>query len=202
MIEKIKPGDFMVTQGDTPIFSDVVGYYSNPCLANENENLWAINHERVIPEEFDPTHVMVIVHVDPSKQLGEKDAIVVVSADSNGVYCRSVRAEEWDQPWRIMGLLPGLELTAEQYERGRRFLGGTIGEGYDFVGCFADFPLNADLQNPHKWFCSEHTHIFFFFCGRLVVVRVKAAFVKPRDFYVSAIARTIASGPRFRPVEG
>ncbi len=192
MKEQIKPGDFMLTQGSTPVFSDVVTYYSNPCLGKENENLWAINNGRIVPEEFDPTHVMVITRVDPERELGEDGSIIVVSCDPEGVVSRPVEFEEWKRPWRIMTLIPGYELAPGDLERGNRFLAGTIGAGYDYAGCFMDFPLNADLQDKHRWFCSEHTAMYFYFCGRLLVKRIKTAFIKPRDCYGSAIAMTVA----------
>lgn len=187
----IKPGDFMAIDGHTPIFSTLVDYYSNPTLANEGEDLMAVSDgKEVVP--FYPTHVMVIIHIDPSKDLGEKDAIDVVSCDPNGVYCRSVRPEEWSQRWRIMSLIPGHEFTEGGYQDARKFCARTLGQGYDYAGCFGDFTLNADLQDPSKWFCSEHVFMFYWAGGRSLQQRMKAAFSKPRDCYISPIVTTIA----------
>jgi hypothetical protein len=191
MIEKIKSGDFMVLDGNTPIFSPVVDYYSNPTLGNEGEDLMALNDGRRA-EKFNPTHVQVIVGVDGDRKLGQEDAVVVVSCDSNGVYCRSVRPEEWASRWRIMSLKPGYEFTEEGLYRARKFCFSTIGHSYDYAGCFGDFTLNADLQDMHDWFCSEHVFMFYFIGGRPLQERVKAAFVKPRDCYVSPIVTTVA----------
>lgn len=191
MIEKVKAGDFMVLDGNTPVFSGLVDYYSNPTLANEDENVLAINDGLTV-EQFNPTHVQVIVGVDPSKDFGQNDAIIVVSCDPNGVYCRSVRPEEWKQRWRIMTLKPGHEFSEEGLLNARKFCVGTIGHGYDYAGCFGDFTLNADLQDKHRWFCSEHAFVFYWTGGRPLQQRVKPAFVKPRDCYVSPIVRTIA----------
>jgi len=194
MIEIIKPGDFMALDGNTPVFSVVVDYYSNPTLANEAEDLMALNDGRRA-EKFNPTHVQIIVRVDPSKKFGEKDSIVVVSCDPNGVFCRSVRPEEWAQRWRIMSLIPGHEFSEEGFQNALKFCFSTIGHQYDYAGCFGDFTFNADLQDKHDWFCSEHVFMFYWIGGRPLQQRVKAAFIKPRDCYISPIVTTVASGP-------
>jgi len=191
MIEIIKPGDFMVLDGNTPVFSSLVDYYSNPTLANEGEDLMALNDGKET-EKLNPSHVQIIVGVDREKEFGENDAIVVVSCDPNGVYCRSVRPEEWGQRWRIMSLKPGHEFTEEGLKNARKFCFSTIGHSYDYAGCFGDFTLNADLQNAYHWFCSEHVFMFFWVGGRPLQERLKPAFAKPRDCYVSPIVTTIA----------
>lgn len=193
MNEAIKSGDFMAIQGHTPVFTDVVGYYSNPTLANEGEDLMALNRGGEA-SEFLPSHVQMIVKVNPEILFGQKDSIIVVSCDPNGVQCRSVREEEWQQPWRIMGLKPGLEFKEEELKDVLGFCFSTTRHGYDYAGCFADFPLNADLQDQHSWFCSEHVFMSYWIGRRPLQERLKAAFAKPRDCYISPIVMIKAKG--------
>jgi len=139
------------------------------------------------------SHVQIIVSDDrpPLNPLlgkeGTEGRLDVISADSNGVYCRAVQGEEW----KNYSILTYPEMTGEERTNVLRFCFQQIGKPYDFVG-LASFLLYKGMQKDTAWFCSELAYVAYKQAGIRLQRRVKQDFISPRDLYVSPLLKPIA----------
>jgi len=126
-------------------------------------------------------------HVQIITRITEQGKIEVVSADSNGVWCRDAREEELE----YFAVLTCPEITEEQRKNVLEFCFSQIGKPYDFVG-LASFLLYKELQDDDRWFCSELAYIAYKQAGIRLQRRVKQDFISPRDLYISPLLKPIA----------
>jgi uncharacterized protein YycO len=130
------------------------------------------------------SHVQIIVNVG--------ETISVVSADSNGVFCRDVTEEEWGN----YAILTCPEITEEERKNVVNFCLSQIGKPYDFVG-LASFLLYKEMQSDNRWFCSEIAYIAYKQAGIRLQRRVKQDFISPRDLYISPSLMPIAGNAEY-----
>ena len=189
MIEKsdfslVKPGDLFFT--------------TNPGFVS-----WAIRQrtwgrfshvEIIVSEDRPPLNPLLAKEGQPplNPLLSTEGRLDVISADSNGVFCRAVREEEW----KNYAILTYPEMTGEERANVLRFCFQQIGRRYDFVG-LASFLLYKQLQSDARWFCSELAYIAYKQAGIRLQRRVKQDFISPRDLYISPLLKPIAGNAEY-----
>lgn len=129
------------------------------------------------------SHVQIVTKV-------REDNLEVISADAQGVVCRDVRPEEWNN----FAILTCPEMLDVERDNVVKFCFSQIGKKYDFVG-LAGFLLYKSFTND-SWFCSELAYIAYKKAGIRLQRRVKKDFMSPRDTYISPIL-TFLMGSRY-----
>ncbi len=165
----ILPGDLFFTEGSS-LVSGAIQFHTHPAIGVEEYDLWAVNRGDPI-QQFEPSHVQIIINLDPNRQPGDQSGITVLSADANGVWARDVAQGEWEK-YRIMS--PIDPFTKEELNDVFLFCRNTSRAPYDKFGLLS-FPLNADLQDQHDWFCSEHAYTAYWHGNRHLQKRIKPA---------------------------
>jgi len=123
------------------------------------------------------SHIQIIVHVDP---------LAIVSADANGVICRDIYPEEWEN--HIILTCPSL--TEEQRHDICHFCFQQINKPYDYTG-IGSFLVNADWNKEDRFFCSELAFEAYKQAGVELQKRVDHAFVSPEVLYISPLLERV-----------
>jgi len=131
-------------------------------------------------------------HVQIITRITEQAIIEVVSADSNGVYCRDVR----DKEFKHFAILTCPEITEEQRKNVVNFCLSQMGKPYDYIG-LASFLVYKELQKDDRWFCSEIAYVAYKQAGIRLQRRVKQDFISPRDLYISPLLKPIAGNAEY-----